>query len=188
MVYKRLQTIRVDGETVILKTCVYLKAGNRIREDFKITHRDEYESEDDNSMDEEGEVKKNGIKDEHSDGEIVPESLFKDGELENNHVDVIFSKRKRKLKHPPGFHTLTHNCKNDTSEKKVDQNDNSVRLEMLKIESEAVGNSGEVSGGFNGKEYDDIGVYAPQRVKKNKLFGIFFVSRGLGNEELAIPS
>ncbi|GJU50696.1 hypothetical protein Tco_0868285 [Tanacetum coccineum] len=48
---------------------------------------DEYESEDDNSMDEEGEVKKNGIKDEHSDGEIVPESLFEDGELENNHVD-----------------------------------------------------------------------------------------------------
>ncbi|GJV31922.1 hypothetical protein Tco_1392322 [Tanacetum coccineum] len=50
----------------------------------------EYESEDDNSMDEEGEVKKNGIKDEHSDGEIVPESLFEDGELENNHVDGIF--------------------------------------------------------------------------------------------------
>ncbi|GKG18575.1 hypothetical protein Tco_0372873, partial [Tanacetum coccineum] len=48
---------------------------------------DEYESEDDNSMDEEGEVKKNGIKDENSDGEIVPESLFEDGELENNHVD-----------------------------------------------------------------------------------------------------
>ncbi|GKG34659.1 hypothetical protein Tco_0437355, partial [Tanacetum coccineum] len=32
---------------------------------------DEYKSEDDNSMDEEGEVKKNGINDEHSDGEIV---------------------------------------------------------------------------------------------------------------------
>ncbi|GJZ04502.1 hypothetical protein Tco_0917452 [Tanacetum coccineum] len=37
--------------------------------------------------DEDGEVKKNGIKDEHSDGEIVHESLFEDGELENNHVD-----------------------------------------------------------------------------------------------------
>ncbi|GKF35930.1 hypothetical protein Tco_0112688, partial [Tanacetum coccineum] len=60
-------------------------------------------------MDEEGEVKKNGIKNEHSDGEIVPESLFEDGELENNHVD--------------GFTPLTHNCENDTSEKKVDQND-----------------------------------------------------------------
>ncbi|GJR43733.1 hypothetical protein Tco_1311836 [Tanacetum coccineum] len=141
-----------------------------IREDFKITHRgkmywiranetqgwvpeftDEYESEDDNSMDEEGEVKKNGIKDEHSDGEIVHESLFEDGELENNHVDGIFSKKEKEvsedpfnlysllkrqnklddkdtnsedsLKHPPGFTPLTHNCENDTSEKKVDQND-----------------------------------------------------------------
>ncbi|GJU28117.1 RNA-directed DNA polymerase, eukaryota [Tanacetum coccineum] len=112
---------------------------------------DEYESEDDNSMDEEGEVKKNGIKDEHSDGEIVPESLFEDGELENNHVDGIFSKKEKEvsedpfnlysllkrqnklddkdtnsedsLKHPPGFTPLTHNCENDTSEKKVDQND-----------------------------------------------------------------
>ncbi|GJS09792.1 RNA-directed DNA polymerase, eukaryota [Tanacetum coccineum] len=116
------------------RLCVYLKAGNSIREDFKITHRgkmywiranetqgwvpeftDEYESEDDNSMDEEGEVKKNGIKDEHSDGEIVPESLFEDGELENNHVDGC-------LKHPPGFTPLTHNCENDTSEEEVDQN------------------------------------------------------------------
>ncbi|GJX49105.1 nucleotide-binding alpha-beta plait domain-containing protein [Tanacetum coccineum] len=152
------------------RLCVYLKAGNSIREDFKITHRgkmywiranetqgwvpeftDEYESEDDNSMDEEGEVKKNGIKDEHSDGEIVPESLFEDGELENNHVDGIFSKKEKEvsedpfnlysllkrqnklddkdtnsedsLKHPPGFTPLTHNCENDTSEKKVDQND-----------------------------------------------------------------
>ncbi|GJY06199.1 nucleotide-binding alpha-beta plait domain-containing protein, partial [Tanacetum coccineum] len=148
------------------RLCVYLKAGNSIREDFKITHRgkmywiranetqgwvpeftDEYESEDDNSMDEEGEVKKNGIKDEHSDGEIVPESLFEDGELENNHVDGIFSKKEKEvsedpfnlysllkrqnklddkdtnsedsLKHPPGFTPLTHNCENDTSEKKV---------------------------------------------------------------------
>ncbi|GJS21343.1 RNA-directed DNA polymerase, eukaryota [Tanacetum coccineum] len=152
------------------RLCVYLKAGNSIREDFKITHRgkmywiranetqgwvpeftDEYESEDDNSMDEEGEVKKNGIKDEHSDGEIVPESLFEDGELENNHVDGIFSEKEKEvsedpfnlysllkrqnklddkdtnsedsLKHPPGFTPLTHNRENDTSEKKVDQND-----------------------------------------------------------------
>ncbi|GKB44649.1 hypothetical protein Tco_0889591 [Tanacetum coccineum] len=102
-------------------------------------------------MDEEGEVKKNGIKDEHSDGEIVPESLFEDGEMENNHVDGIFSKKEKEvsedpfnlysllkrqnklddkdtnsedsLKHPPGFTPLTHNCENDTSEKKVDQND-----------------------------------------------------------------
>ncbi|GJT33311.1 hypothetical protein Tco_0923730 [Tanacetum coccineum] len=93
----------------------------------------------------------NGIKDEHSDGEIVPESLFEDGELENNHVDDIFSKKEKEvsedpfnlysllkrqnklddkdtnsedsLKHPPGFTPLTHNCENDTSEKKVDQND-----------------------------------------------------------------
>ncbi|GJT36617.1 hypothetical protein Tco_0927036 [Tanacetum coccineum] len=72
-------------------------------------------------MDEEGEVKKNGIKDEHSDGEIVPESLFEDGELENNHVDGYNSEDS--LKHHQGFTPLTHNCENDTSEKKVDQND-----------------------------------------------------------------
>ncbi|GJQ94706.1 hypothetical protein Tco_0005845 [Tanacetum coccineum] len=108
--------------------------------------------QDDKTLDvEKGEVKKNGIKDEHSDGEIVPESLFEDGELENNHVDGIFSKKEKEvsedpfnlysllkrqnklddkdtnsedsLKHPPGFTPLTHNCENDTSEKKVDQND-----------------------------------------------------------------
>ncbi|GJU71702.1 hypothetical protein Tco_1263107 [Tanacetum coccineum] len=89
----------------------------------------------------------NTFKDEHSDGEIVPESLFEDGELENNHVDGIFSKKEKEvsedpfnlysllkrqnklddkdtnsedsLKHPPGFTPLTHNCENDTSEKKV---------------------------------------------------------------------
>ncbi|GKB04549.1 nucleotide-binding alpha-beta plait domain-containing protein [Tanacetum coccineum] len=92
------------------RLCVYLKAGNSIREDFKITHRDEYESEDDNSMDEEGEVKKNGIKDEHSDGEI-------------NKLDDKDTNSEDSLKHPPGFTPLTHNCENDTSEKKVDQND-----------------------------------------------------------------
>ncbi|GJU24428.1 nucleotide-binding alpha-beta plait domain-containing protein [Tanacetum coccineum] len=37
-------------------------------------------------------LKMNGIKDEHSDGEIVHESLFEDGELENNHVDEIEKK------------------------------------------------------------------------------------------------
>ncbi|GJS68693.1 hypothetical protein Tco_0683258 [Tanacetum coccineum] len=52
-------------------------------------------------MDEEGEVKKNGIKDEHSDGEIVPESLFEDGELENNHVDGIFSKKEKEVSEDP---------------------------------------------------------------------------------------
>ncbi|GKF35401.1 hypothetical protein Tco_0108601, partial [Tanacetum coccineum] len=90
-------------------------------------------------------------KDEHSDGEIVPESLFEDGELENNHVDGIFSKKEKEvsedpfnlysllkrqnklddkdtnsedsLKHPPGFTPLTHNRENDTSKKKVEQND-----------------------------------------------------------------
>ncbi|GJT88718.1 RNA-directed DNA polymerase, eukaryota [Tanacetum coccineum] len=99
---------------------VYLKAGNSIREDFKITHEVRlywirsnenqlgprnsqmiYESEIDNSMDEEGEVKKNGIKDEHSDGEIVHESLFEDGELENNHVDGIFSKKEKEVSEDP---------------------------------------------------------------------------------------
>ncbi|GKD21318.1 hypothetical protein Tco_1223021, partial [Tanacetum coccineum] len=71
--------------------------------------------------------------------------------VENNHVDGIFAKKEKEvsedpfnlysllkrqnklddkdansedsLKHPPGFTPLTHNCENDTSEKKVDQND-----------------------------------------------------------------
>ncbi|GJU23991.1 nucleotide-binding alpha-beta plait domain-containing protein [Tanacetum coccineum] len=43
------------------RLCVYLKAGNSIREDFKITHRVKMIT----PLDEEGEVKKNGISDEH---------------------------------------------------------------------------------------------------------------------------
>ncbi|GJY76143.1 RNA-directed DNA polymerase, eukaryota, partial [Tanacetum coccineum] len=79
---------------------------------------DEYESEDDNSMDEEGEVKKNGIKDEHSDGEIVPSLYLKMESWKINHVDGYISKKEN-----GSFTPLTHNCENDTSEKKVDQND-----------------------------------------------------------------
>ncbi|GJS48998.1 RNA-directed DNA polymerase, eukaryota [Tanacetum coccineum] len=114
-VIKATNEFEVDGRIAWVEV-----EGNSIREDFKITHRgkmywiranetqgwvpeftDEYESEDDNSMDEEGEVKKNGIKDEHSDGEIVPESLFEDGELENNHVDGIFSKKEKEVSEDP---------------------------------------------------------------------------------------
>ncbi|GJZ73831.1 RNA-directed DNA polymerase, eukaryota, reverse transcriptase zinc-binding domain protein [Tanacetum coccineum] len=87
--------IKYMGEQWVMQEIGPIKKS--IREDFKITHRgkmywiranetqgwvseftDEYESEDDNSMDEEGEVKKNGIKDEHSDGELrVAMGLFK---------------------------------------------------------------------------------------------------------------
>ncbi|GJU25589.1 nucleotide-binding alpha-beta plait domain-containing protein [Tanacetum coccineum] len=230
------------------RLCVYLKAGNSIREDFKITHQgkmywiranetqgwvpeftDEYESEDDNSMDEEGEVKKNGIKDEHSDGEIVPESLFEDGELENNHVDGIFSKKEKEvsedpfnlysllkrqnklddkdtnsedsLKHPPGFTPLKHNCENDTSEKKVEQNDEfSEAGDVDKLKGSANGSisaghfkvseiprtGGSMVGlledvikvgqrlcGGYGKNMMIIGVYAPQEGKEKQALWDF---------------
>ncbi|GKB10443.1 hypothetical protein Tco_1033529 [Tanacetum coccineum] len=44
------------------------------------------------------------------------------------------------LKHPPGFTPLTHNCENDTSEKKVDQNDEfSEAGDVDKLKGSAIG-------------------------------------------------
>ncbi|GKD39059.1 nucleotide-binding alpha-beta plait domain-containing protein, partial [Tanacetum coccineum] len=40
-----------------------------------------------------------------------------------NKLDDKDTNSEDSLKHPPGFTPLTHNCENDTSEKKVDQND-----------------------------------------------------------------
>ncbi|GJV83734.1 hypothetical protein Tco_1523632 [Tanacetum coccineum] len=88
-----------------------------IREDFKITH------EMITPWYEEDEVKRTESRmNIVMVAEIVPESLFEDGELENNHVDDT-PITEDSWKHPPGFTPLTHNCENDTSEKKVDQND-----------------------------------------------------------------
>ncbi|GKG43826.1 hypothetical protein Tco_0482919, partial [Tanacetum coccineum] len=40
-----------------------------------------------------------------------------------NKLDDKDTNSEDSLKHPPGFTPLKHNCENDTSEKKVDQND-----------------------------------------------------------------
>ncbi|GJW70865.1 hypothetical protein Tco_0127782 [Tanacetum coccineum] len=66
-----LQTIEVDGWIA----WVGREGDYSIREDLKSLSRLK--------------LKKNGIRMKHSDGEIVPESLFEDGELENNHVDGL---------------------------------------------------------------------------------------------------
>ncbi|GJS54821.1 RNA-directed DNA polymerase, eukaryota, reverse transcriptase zinc-binding domain protein [Tanacetum coccineum] len=69
----------------------------------------------DNSLDEEGEVKtERKSRMNIVDGEIVLSLYLK--------LDVL-GKIIHSWMHPPGFTPLTHNCENDTSEKKVDQND-----------------------------------------------------------------
>ncbi|GKD99739.1 RNA-directed DNA polymerase, eukaryota, partial [Tanacetum coccineum] len=73
------------------------EAGNSIREDFKSPHEEKEVSEDPFNV----------------------YSLLK----RHNKLDDKDTNSEDSLKHPPGFTPLTQNCENDTSEKKVDQND-----------------------------------------------------------------
>ncbi|GJV91211.1 hypothetical protein Tco_1539024 [Tanacetum coccineum] len=102
-----------------------------------------------------------GIKSLGINGKISKKCVSVMSWFSQNKLDDKDTNSEDSLKHPPGFTPLTHNCENDTSEKKVDQNDDSVRLDDSdKLKGSANGTiSADTSGKWrlNGKEMMIIG-------------------------------